>query len=94
MEDARAYAANEWAELVREIGTARLDAQDAADGRGPRVVGGGTVMTDICVECGQVIVWVHEFALWAVGGDAHSGSGVRCAGALEEMHAPVVEVVR
>jgi hypothetical protein len=33
MEDARAYAAaaNEWAELVREIGTARLDAQDAAD---------------------------------------------------------------
>lgn len=33
MEDARAYAAaaNEWAELVREIGTARLNAQDAAD---------------------------------------------------------------
>jgi ABC-type Fe3+-hydroxamate transport system substrate-binding protein len=31
--DPRAYAAaaNEWAELVREIGTARLDAQDAAD---------------------------------------------------------------
>ena len=55
---------------------------------------GRTVMTDVCVECGQVIVWVHEFALWAVGGDAHSGSGVRCAGALDEMHAPVVEVVR
>jgi len=33
MEDARAYiaAAHEWAELVREIGTARLMAQDAAD---------------------------------------------------------------
>ncbi len=28
---ADAAAANEWAELVREIGTARLDAQDAAD---------------------------------------------------------------
>ena len=31
--DPRAYAqaAQEWAELVREIGTARLDAQHAAD---------------------------------------------------------------
>lgn len=45
-------------------------------------------MTDSCVECGQVIVWVHEFALWAVGGDAWSGSGVRCAGSLDVMHTP------
>lgn len=30
MEDARAAVANEWAALVREVGTARLDAERGA----------------------------------------------------------------
>lgn len=87
VEDER--AAREWAAVVVEVGTARLDNPAPA----PVVEG-----PDICMDCGQVIVWVHEFALWAVGGDAWSGSGVRCAGSLDVMHAPApgprVEVVR
>ena len=77
--------AREWAAVVVEVGTARLDTP------APVVEG-----LDICGECGQVIVWVHEFALWAVGGDAWTGSGVRCSGSLDLMHTPgsVVAVVR
>ena len=64
-------AAREWADLVVEVGTSRADAEE---------------MPDTCVECGQVIVWVHDFALWAVGGDPWSRSAVRCEPALDLMH--------
>jgi hypothetical protein len=80
--------AQEWAAVVVDVGSARLD---TAAVEGP----------DICGECGQVIVWVDEFALWAVDGDAWSRSGVRCAGSFDLMHTPgpgpvvaVVEVAR
>ena len=65
--------AREWAEVVVEVGTARLD---SPVDEGP----------DTCVDCGQVIVWVHDFALWAVGGDPWSRSAVRCEPALDLMH--------
>ena len=69
VEDER--VAQEWAEVVVEVGTARADAEE---------------MPDTCVDCGQAIVWVHDFALWAVGGDPWSRSAVRCEPALDLMH--------
>ena len=62
--------AQEWAAVVVEVGTAQADAEDP----------------DTCMDCGQVIVWVHDFALWAVGGDPWSRSAVRCEPALDLMH--------
>ena len=81
IEDER--VAQEWAEVVVEVGTARLD---TLVDEGP----------DTCVDCGQVIVWVHDFALWAVGGDPWSRSAVRCEPALDLMHnaGSLPEVVR
>ena len=71
VEDER--VAQEWAEVVVEVGTARLDTRVDE-------------VPDTCVECGQVIEWVHDFALWAVGGDPWSRSAVRCEPALDLMH--------
>ena len=49
-------------------------------------------MSDVCVNCGQVIVWVRSVACWSVNDDAWALS--RCAGSFDVVHAPVVEVVR
>jgi hypothetical protein len=49
---------------------------------------------NVCVNCGQVIVWARSVECWSVNDDAWALS--RCAGSFDVMHAPapVVEVVR